>query len=371
LSLNLRIPGPTPCPPEVLAAMSHEMINHRGPEFTSMQKRLTEKLQKYFQTQNDVYIVTASGTGVMETMAVNALSPGDRVLAVSIGAFGDRFGKIAEIFGADVSKLDFEWGEAADPDRIRNSLRSDPSVKAVLVTHNETSTGVTNPLGEIAGAVKEFDKLLLVDAISSLGSIDCRVDEWQLDFVGTGSQKGWMVPPGIGMVSISKRGWEAYASATMPKLYFDLGQYKSYGEKGEPPWTPAISCYFALDTAFELLEREGLAAILDRHQRLADKTRAGVQDLGLQLVPVDKRHASNTVTAAYVPDGVDAGKLIAYCRDELDVEFQGGQGKLAGKIIRIGHLGLVGEGDIDLCLDVLGKGLSVLGYSRQGVAATV
>ncbi|MEX2238681.1 MAG: alanine--glyoxylate aminotransferase family protein [Dehalococcoidia bacterium] len=370
MSLNLRIPGPTPCPPEVLAAMSHEMINHRGPEFTSTQKRLTEKLQKYFQTTNDVYIVSASGTGVMEAMVVNALSAGDRVLAVSIGAFGDRFAKIAEIFGADVTQLNCEWGDVADPDAIRDALRNDPSIKAVLVTHNETSTGTTNPLGEIAAAVKEFDKLILVDAISSLSSIHCPVDEWQLDFVGTGSQKGWMVPPGISFVSVSPRGWQAYEQSTMPKLYFDLGQYKSYGEKGEPPWTPAISCYFALDAAFELLEREGLQAILDRHQRLADRTRVGVKELGFKLVPLDERYASNTVTAAYPPEGVDSSKLIAYCRDELGVEFQGGQGKLTGKIIRIGHLGLVSDADIDISLDVLQRGLGALGYSRSGVGAT-
>jgi aspartate aminotransferase-like enzyme len=369
LPLNLRIPGPTPCPPDVLEAMSHEMINHRGPEFTTTQKRLTELLQKYFQTKNDVYIVSASGTGIMETMVVNALSPGDRVLAVSIGAFGDRFGKIAEIFGADVQRLDFEWGTTADPDAIRKALQADPSIKAVLVTHNETSTGVTNPLGEIAKAVKETDTPILVDAISSLSSIHCPVDEWQLDLVGTGSQKGWMVPPGISMVSISAKGWEAYEQSKMPRLYFDLGQYRSYGEKGEPPWTPAISCYFALDRAFEILEQEGLQAILDRHQRLADKTRAGVKKLGFKLVPVEERYASNTVTAAYPPEGVEPGKLIAYCRDELGVEFQGGQGKLAGKIIRVGHLGLVSDSDIDLSLDALERGLGALGHSRQAVTA--
>ncbi|MPZ24220.1 MAG: aminotransferase class V-fold PLP-dependent enzyme [Dehalococcoidia bacterium] len=370
MSVNLRIPGPTPCPPEVLAAMSGQMINHRGPEFAALQERLTEKLKTYFLTSNDLYIISTSGTGVMETMVVNALSPGDRVLAVSIGAFGDRFGNIAETYGADVKRLNFEWGTAADPEAIRAELKKDASIKAVLVTHNETSTGVTNPLGEIAKVVKEQDRLIIVDAVSSLGSIKCPVDEWQLDFVGTGSQKGWMVPPGIAMVAVSERGWAAYKESKMRKFYFDLGKARDFAEKGQTPWTPTISCYYALDAAFHLLDQEGLQGLLDRHQRLADMTRAGIKNLGLKLFPQDERYASNTVTAISNPEGVDGSKLVKMCREEYGVVFSGGQAKLSGQIFRIGHLGMVNEDDISSALSAIEKALGALGYSSSGVAVT-
>lgn len=368
--MNLRIPGPTPCPEDVLEAMSRQMVNHRGPEFAEILSRVTDRLGKLFQTQNDVLTLTCSGTGVMEAAVVNVLSPGDRVLAVSIGAFGDRFGTIAEAYGATVERLNFGWGAAAEFDVVADALATG-DFKAVLLTHNETSTGVTNDLGAIAAACRRAqpDVLLVVDAISSLGSLDCRIDDWQLDLVATGSQKGWMVPPGLGMVSMSARAWEAYGQAKMPRFYFDLGKAKESLDKGQTPWTPAISLYYALDVALQALVVEGIEAIVERHQRLGERTRAGVKSLGLRLFPVDERFASNTVTAVHMPEGVEWPKLNKLLREEYGLVLAGGQGKLQGQIFRIGHLGWASEDDIDRAVSALSAALPNVGYSLPATAS--
>jgi aspartate aminotransferase-like enzyme len=281
---------------------------------------------------------------------------------ISIGAFGDRFANIAETYGADVTRLNFEWGTAADPEGVRKALAADPAIKAVLVTHNETSTGVTNPLADIARVVREFDKLLLVDAVSSLGSIPFYTDDWGIDFAVTASQKGWKVPPGLAMVSVSQRAWDAHAQAKMPRFYMDVGKAKDYLERSQTPWTPPVSVVFALDYALEGLEREGLENIFARHQRIGELTRRGVRDLGLQLL-ADERFASNTVTAVKIPEGVEVKALRNLVEDEYGLVLAGGQGKLQGKIFRIGHLGAVNEDDIRSCLDVLAKALPLVGYA--------
>lgn len=362
--MNLRIPGPTPVPPRVLEASARPMINHRGREFVSILERVTKRLKEFFLTQNDLFILTTSGTGAMETTVVNTLSPGDRVLVISIGAFGDRFANIAEAYGAVVSRLDYEWGKAADPEDVRRALATDPTIKAVLVTHNETSTGVTNPLEDIAKVVREFDKLLLVDAVSSLSAIPVRTDDWGLDFVATGSQKGWMVPPALAMVSVSPRAWEAHAQAKMPRYYFDITAAKNYLERGQTPWTPAVSVFYGLDLALEMMAQEGLENIFARHRRIGQFTRDGVKALGLQLF-ADERFASDTVTAVMVPEGVDGKTLNRLCEDEYDLIIAGGQAKLAGKIFRIGHLGFVSEEDVKAALDVLAKALPRVGFSAR------
>ncbi len=339
------------------------MIDHRGPEFGELQPRITERLQTLFETNNDVLILTTSGTGALEAAIVNTLSPGDHVLAVSIGAFGRRFGQIAETYGADVTWLDVNWGEAASPEDVGRALDENPTVKAVLVTHNETSTGVTNPLREIASVVKDRDKLLLVDAVSSLGSLPCPIDEWGLDVVATGSQKGWMVPPGLAMVSISDRGWEAHANATMPRFYFDLAAAKRYVAQGQTPWTPAISLYFALDVALDGLVQEGLQAIHARHARAGDRVRSGVKALGLELFPSDERSASNTVTAIRVPTGVDVADLRRRARQDHGVVLAGGQAHLAQSVFRIGHLGLIPDEELDGALDAVRNTLEKVGFT--------
>jgi aspartate aminotransferase-like enzyme len=349
---QLRIPGPTPVPDEVLQAMAKQMINHRGPEFVQLLNDVTTKLKQIFQTKSDLLVLTGAGTGGLEAAIVNTLSPGDKVLATSIGVFGDRFTKIAQQYGADIIPLSFEWGKAADVDTIRQTLQVEPKIKAVMVTHNETSTGVTNDLASISSLVKEFDKLLLVDAISSLGAIDLPVDDWHCDVTVTGSQKAWMVPPGLTMVSVSEEGWRAHAEAKMPRFYWDFTKAKNSLEKGQTPWTPAVSIMFALQVALDMMLKEGLANIIARHARVGKATREGVKSLGLSLF-AEESHASNAVTAVAVPDGLDVKKLRKILKEEHQVVLAGGQQKLDGKIFRIGHLGWVNEKDIEAVISAL------------------
>jgi aspartate aminotransferase-like enzyme len=358
---QLRIPGPTPCPQEVLQAMGRQMINHRGPEFAKILNNVTAKLKQLFQTKNDLFLLTGSGTGGLEAAVVNTLSPGDRVLSVSIGVFGERFAAIAKQFGAEVTPLNFEWGKAADPDAIRKALKSDPKITTVLVTHNETSTGVTNDLAAISSVVKEAGKLLVVDAISSLGSIDLPVDKWHCDVIVTGSQKGWMVPPGLAMVSVSPEAWQANQKAKMPRFYWDFAKAKSYLEKGETPWTPVISVVFALEVGLDMIVKEGMANVFARHARIAKAAREGIKALGLPLF-AEASHASNTVTSVAGAGGLDIKKMRQLLREEYEVVLAGGQRTLDGKIFRIGHLGWVTDADIKEVLAAIKKVLPQAGF---------
>ena len=367
--VNLRIPGPIPVPDDILEAMAQPMINHRGPEFKELLYRVTERLKSVFDTTGDVYILTSSGTGAMEAAIVNTLSPGDKVVCASVGSFGDRFGQIARTFGADVTMLNFAPGTAVDPAALRRTLNDNPEVKAVLVTHNETNTGVTNDLESIAAVAKgEFDKLLLVDGISSVCSLRLRTDAWGCDVVASASQKGWMLPPGLAFISFSERAWEAYASATMPKFYYDVGQYSKYYEMGQPPYTPALSVIFALDRALERILAEGMDSVIERHAQIAEMTREGIKALGLSVFP-DESVASNTVTAVKVPDRVDADELRAVVREEHDVVLAGAYGELAGKMFRIGHLGYVTRDEIQDLLDALAAALPKVGFAPSGAGA--
>jgi aspartate aminotransferase-like enzyme len=362
---QLRVPGPTPCPQEVLQAMGRQMINHRGPEFTKILNDVTAKLKQFFQTKGDVFLLTGSGTGGLEAAVVNTLSPGDKVLSVSIGVFGDRFANIAQQFGAEVVPLKFEWGKAADPDAVDKALKAEPDIKAVLVTHNETSTGVTNDLGAISSVVKQYDKLLLVDAISSLGSINLPTDDWHCDIVVTGSQKGWMVPPGLAMVSVSQKAWQAHASAKMPRFYWDFTKAKSYLEKGETPWTPAISVVFALDASLDMMLKQGMDNIFAHQAKLGQFTRDGIKSLGLSLF-ADEKYASNTVTAVAASNGLDIKKMRKILREEHQVVLAGGQQSLDGKIFRIGHLGWVNEDDIKEVISKIKTVLPQAGFGSAG-----
>jgi aspartate aminotransferase-like enzyme len=336
--------------------MGKQMINHRGKEFGNILNSITEKLKQVFQTKGDVFLLTSSGTGGLEAAIVNTLSPGDKILAVSCGVFGDSFADIAEQYGAEVKRLSFEWGKPVDPESISKALKVDSDIKAVLVTHNETSTGVTNNLGKISSVVKEFDKLLLVDAVSSLGCIDLPTDNWHCDIVITGSQKAWMAPPGLAMVSVSEKAWQAHGQAKMPRYYWDFTKAKDYLQRGQTPWTPAVSICYALNANLDLMLNEGLPNIFARHARIAQMTRSGIKSLGLSLFAQDS-HASNTVTAVRAGDKLDVSKLIQVLKDEYNVVIAGGQRKLSGKIFRIGHLGLVAEDDIKTVLEALAKAL--------------
>ena len=354
--MQLRIPGPTPCPPQALQAMARQMINHRGKEFAEILNSTTTKLKQVFQTREDVFLLTSSGTGGLEAAIVNTLSPNDKILATSCGFFGDRFADIAEQYGAKVERLNFEWGKPVAPEAVSKALKANGDIKAVLVTHNETSTGVTNDLSKISSIVKEFDKLFLVDAISSLGCIDLPTDNWHCDVVVTGSQKGWMVPPGLAMVSVSEKAWQAHTQAKMPRYYWDFTEAKDYLQRGQTPWTPAVSICYALDTTLDLMLSEGLPNIFARHAKIAQMTRKGIRALGLSLFTEDN-YASNTVTAVKASDKLDVAKLIQVLRNEYNVVIAGGQRKLSGKIFRIGHLGLVEENDVITVLEALAKAL--------------
>ena len=360
---NLRIPGPTPIPPQVAEALARPMINHRGPEFAAILARVTERLQHFFQTEHPVLGFPAAGSGAMEAAIVNCFSPGDSVLAVSIGVFGNRLAKIAETFGLHVERLEADWGQAADPNAVAQRLQALPDVRGVLLTHNETSTGVTNDLQALAAAVRRVrpDVLLVVDAVSSLSCVDLRMDAWDLDVVLTASQKGWMVPPGLAMIGVSPRAWAATERATLPRFYWDFSSARKSLEKGQTPYTPPVSLYFGLDVALQMMLDEGREAIFARHQRVAALTRVRAAALGLELF-ADPAYASNTVTALKVPAGIEAKALTKAMREQEGVVIAGGQERLEGQIIRVGHLGYVHEPEIAACMDALGRQLAALGH---------
>jgi aspartate aminotransferase-like enzyme len=346
------------------------MVNHRGPEFRELILRVTDRLKTAFATDNDILILTASGTGAMEAVIVNHLSVGDAVLAVSIGSFGERFAKIAKTYGADVTKLDVEWGRAADPELVASALRSMAGdgrpARAVLFTHNETSTGVENPLAELAAVTREVspDTLILIDAISGLGAVPFETDGWGLDVVATGSQKSWMSPPGLAMVSVGARAWSAAESATMPRFYFDLAKAKKSLATGETPWTPAVGVLFAMDAALEMLEAEGYPHIFRRHEACAAAARAGLEALGYALF-AERQYASKTVTSASLPDGVEWAALNKEMRAR-GLVVAGGQDWLAGKILRIGHLGDVDVDDVVAAIGVIGEASNAIGFAADG-----
>lgn len=366
----LMIPGPTPVPPSVLREHSRPMMNHRGPEFKALQDECIAGLKQVFQTKDDILILTCSGTGAMEAAVVNTCSPGDLVLGCSIGVFGDRFAKIASAFGAQVEKMDFEWGKAVDLNRLQERLKKDGErkIKAVLVTHNESSTGVTNDVQAIGKVVREHGALLLVDAVSSLAAIDLKTDAWGIDIVASASQKALMNPPGLGFVSVSERAWKAYETAKMPRFYMDIKAAKEYLERGQTPWTPALPQMFGLQVALKTILSEGLQASFDRHRRMGQAARGGVTAMGLKLF-ADPAHASNTVTAIYSPAGLTPAAIRKHLLEKYSVVLAGGQQRLQDSIFRIGHMGYTSDTEVLACLSALGTALNELGFRADTGAA--
>jgi aspartate aminotransferase-like enzyme len=338
---NLRIPGPTALPPTVMAAGGRQMINHRGPEFAALVERIVRRMRPFFGTDAEIVSLTAAGTGALEAAVVNVLSPGDRVVAVTVGAFGDRFAKVAEVYGADVRRVEVEWGRAATPQDLGAALLEEPSAKAILLTHNETSTGITNPIAELAAVARELvpDALVLVDAISALGAVPFEMDAWGLDLVVTGSQKAWMAAPGMAFAAVGERAWTAMETARMPRFYFDLRRARESALTGQTPWTPAVAVLYQVDEGLRLMEEETPAGVYQRHAACAAATRAGLAALGFALL-ADPAHASQTVTAAWVPDDLDWKAFNGELK-RRGLVLAGGQGKLKGRIFRVGHLGSV------------------------------
>jgi aspartate aminotransferase-like enzyme len=366
---NLRTPGPTPIPQAVRDAQAMQMVDHRGTEFAELLRETSSGLGELIGTDGEVLLLTGSGSGALEAAVVNTLSPGDRVLSVNIGSFGDRFAKIASAFGADVDPMPFEWGTAADPAAIRERLATGDAYRAVLVTHNETSTGVANPLEEIAGAVRSApgEPLLLVDGISGLGAMPFEMDAWGIDLVVSASQKAWMASPGIAIAALGERAVAAGETARMPRFYWDFAEARNWAGKGQTPWTPAITVLYGLRVGVQRLRAEGRERTWARHAAIAGGVAAGLEALGLRLVaaPGDR---SSTVTAAWVPDGVDWAPFNAAMRDR-GLVIAGGQGKWTGRILRFGHMGEVG---MDEMADAIGRMAACLpgfGVPADGEAA--
>jgi aspartate aminotransferase-like enzyme len=349
----LMIPGPTPVPEAVLLAMAKAPIGHRTGAFSKVIAELTENLKWLHQTSGDVLMLTASGTGAMEAGIINFLSPGDRVLVGDNGKFGERWAKVAKF----TAKLTEDKEKA---------------IKAVIITHSETSTGVLNDLESINKAVKDHgEALIIVDAVTSLGAYPIPIDEWGLDVVGSGSQKGYMIPPGLGFVSVSKKAWKAYETAKLPRFYLDLGKYKKATDEDSSPFTPPVNLMYGLQASLQMMRREGLAAIFARHQRLTQMTRAGMRALNLPLYAADS--CASTAITAVAPTLVDAEKIRSTLNKKFDIAVAGGQDHLKGKIFRIGHLGFASERDILTVIAAIEATLIELGVESVtpgvGVAA--
>lgn len=369
----LMIPGPTTVPERVLQAMHRPLINHRGPEYEALFQKISLAMGKVFQTTQPVLVYPSAGTGMMEAAIVNVLSPGDKVLAVTIGVFGDRLAEIAERFGVIVEKLAFSWGHMADPEALACRLAADcqHDIKAVFITHNETSTGVTNHLQALAAACAGHPALLIVDAVSSLGAVELKMDAWHLDVVFTGAQKALMLPPGLGFLALSKKAWQAQAISKLPKYYWDASLLKKSLTKWQNPYTPAVSLLYGLAESLTMFEEEGLPGIFRRHELVGQAIRAGVEALGLALF-AEKQGASNTVTAVLAPEGIGAKQIQKYMREVQGITVAGGQKQLENKIFRIGHLGYIAPNDGLFIIGALEMTLTALGMAcaqGQGVKA--
>ena len=360
---NLRIPGPTPVPPAVLSELAKPLIDHRGPEFAAILRRVTARLQYIFQTTSPVLTFPASGTGGQECALVNLFSPSEHVVVITNGHFGNRFAQIAERFGLQVSRIAFPWGEAAESAFVQSRLEELAPYRGVLLIHNETSTGVTNDIETLSALIRQHnpEALIVVDAVSSLGCIPLKMDAWDLDVVFTASQKGLMCPPGLMMLAAVQRAGRANAEARLPHAYFDWARARKAMERGQHLLTPPVSLFFALDLALELLLAEGLEAIFTRHQHLGECVRRHVRAIGLHLL-ADPVQASNTVTAVRIPEGIDANVLLNTLRERDQVVLAGGQEHLAGKIMRFAHMGCCEVRDLFTALNCLKVRLQELGF---------
>jgi aspartate aminotransferase-like enzyme len=363
-------PGPTPVPPRVLLAMAQPVIHHRTPQFSRIFADAKRGLKQVFQTEQDVLILAASGTGAMEGSVSNLFAAGEEVLVVNGGKFGERWTKIASAYGLKVAELKVEWGRSARVEEVRKLLDSRPGIRGVFIQASETSTSALHPTEEIARLTRERDALLVVDGITAVGVFDVPMDRWGIDVLITGSQKALMLPPGLAFVALSGRAWQRTKEATLPRFYFDFTRERDSLANDTTAWTPAISLITGLREALAIMLEEGLPRVFARHARMAAATRAGATALNLKLVAPDA--PSPALTAMFVPPNVDGGKLVAYLRDRMGVTFMGGQDQFKGKIVRIGHLGHTGTFDIVTAMAALEMALHHFGYDvvlGRGVAA--
>jgi aspartate aminotransferase-like enzyme len=359
----LRIPGPTPVPPQVERAMARPMIGHRSGEFSKLFGETAERLRAVFQTRHEVLILAGTGTAGLEAAVANVVSPGDKVLVLCAGNFGERFVQICNAYGANVLQVTAKWGEAIDPELVALTLDEHPDIRAVFATHCETSTGVLHPIREIARRVQKTDALLVVDAVSSLGAVELPMDEWGLDIVVTGSQKALMLPPGLTFLALSPKAWERVEKNRSPRFYFDLRAYRKQLQANTTPYTAAVSLVFGLAEVMNLIETEGLPNIFARHLLLQRMTRDAVKALGLPLLSEDSV-SSPTVTAIGICD-FDVERLRKTLRTDFNLVVAGGQGKLKGQIFRIGHMGWCTPADILQTIAALENGLHKCGIGTE------
>jgi aspartate aminotransferase-like enzyme len=359
----LFIPGPVAVPEPVLAAMAKPLINHRGPEYASLLHRIADRLKPIFATKGDVLLMGASGTGSLEAAVTNMFGPGDTLLACPTGAFGERIAAIAKIWGCTVEVIETPWGAGVDPEGLAARLRADRENKitGILLTHNETSTGVQIDLGAMSRAIGDHPAYVVVDSVSGLGASEFKMDGWKLDIVCAASQKALACPPGLAMVAVSARAWEKIKANKAPRFYFDLRKHKEFFDKGEPPWTPPVSVAFALDVAIDLYEREGGPSVWARHARYTHALHEAVKALGMEVFSRDGVH-SVTVTGILTPHGLDNATILAKLLNEHGVVISGGQGKMAGKMWRWGTMGAFSEADMVDALSAFETVLRDAGY---------
>jgi len=374
--LNLMIPGPTPVPENVLSSMGKHPIGHRSGEFQKIVEKTTEQLKWLHQTTADVLTITGSGTAAMEAGIINTLSKGDQVICGENGKFGERWVKVAKAYGLDVKIVKSDWGQPLDPNQFKKLLEDDinKKIKAVIITHSETSTGVINDLKAINQEVKNHEKAITIaDCVTSLGACNIPMDEWGIDVIASGSQKGYMIPPGLSFVAMSKRAWDANNQSNLPKFYLDLKQYLKTANKNSNPFTPAINLYFALEASLTMMQKEGLDNIFTRHARLQKATQEGIKAMGLSLF-TEEEFGSPAITAVK-PEDVDAELIRKTIKDDFDILLAGGQDHLKGKIFRIGHLGFVNDRDIISVISALESSLYKLGKLNapvgKGIAKTI
>ena len=362
----LMTPGPTPVPAEVLLTQAAPMIHHRTPDFSAAFKQAIEGLKYVFDTtESDALLFASSGTGAMESSIANCFCAGDTVVVCRNGKFGDRMKQIAEVYGLNVIDLQYEWTSVVDPADVATALEENPGVRGVIVTQSETSSGVLNDCKAIGSIVREYpDCVLIVDSITGIGAVECKTDEWGLDVVMTGSQKGLMLPPGLAALTVSPKAWRAYERSTLPKYYFDWKKYQKNIEKDTTPFTPAVSLVLGLNVALAMIREEGLENTIARHSRLAEATRKGCEALGLKLFAPEEGRGS-AVTPVWVPEGVDGKAIVKIMKTKYGVTIAGGQDQYEGRIFRVGHLGYFGEFDIITTLAGLEMTLAELGYDFE------
>jgi len=359
--MNLRIPGPTPLPSQVLSSLSKQVISHRGKSFEKVYQEVVVNLQYFFQTKNPIYLLTASGTAGLETAVVNFFSPGSKVIFFTIGEFGNRWAEIGRRYGLNVNQVKFPEGTAVKKEVVQQTLKESKKLDGVFITHNETGTGVLNDLFTLAPLIKNHpDKpLLLVDSISALGAVDLPMDRLKIDVLITASQKAWMASPGLSMIAVSKEAWTRHLTSSMPRYYFDLSLYEKFNQKNQTPATPAVSVLFSLKTALKITKKQGRERIFKKHLELRDYFRGQIRKIGLKLVVNDKE-ASPTVTSIWPPKGVDEAFWRKLLREKYNIVIAGGMGGLKGKIIRVAHMGYVSKKDLDQVVTALKKSLNEL-----------